>query len=128
MDSNRRRRSGGQWPSASSWGRADRVRGAPPPPRTTGLYDLAILYPDRDQLADAVYRVLNAGIQLNGASDHGVSEAVYLADPDQNGIELYCDRPPELWPRDSNGGLAMSTMPLDLGKLLGERVATLDKR
>lgn len=91
--------------------------------RSTGLFHVAILYPDREQLADAVYRVIRAGIQLDGASDHGVSEAVYLRDPDQNGIELYRDRPPEDWPRASDGSLAMDTQPLDLGKLLGDRVA-----
>lgn len=97
--------------------------GSPPPARSTGLFHVAILYPDREQLADAVYRVIRAGIQLDGASDHGVSEAVYLRDPDQNGIELYRDRPPEDWPRASDGSLAMDTQPLDLGKLLGDRVA-----
>lgn len=96
--------------------------GSPPPPRSTGLFHVAILYPNRDQLADAVYRVLRAGIQLDGASDHGVSEAIYLRDPDENGVELYWDRPPEVWPRTPEGALAMDTQPLDLGKLLGDRI------
>lgn len=92
--------------------------GSPPPPRATGLYHVAILYPDRAQLADAVRRVLAAGIELDGASDHGVSEAIYLRDPDGNGVELYCDRPREQWPRTADGQLAMFTRPLDLGALL----------
>jgi catechol 2,3-dioxygenase len=95
--------------------------GSPPPPKATGLYHLAILYPDRPQLADAVRRVLAAGIQLEGASDHGVSEAIYLRDPDGNGVELYRDRPPEQWPRSADGGLAMFTRPLDVDGLLKER-------
>jgi len=99
--------------------------GSPPSPRSTGLYHVAILYPDREALGDAVYRVLKAGMELDGASDHGVSEAVYLRDPDQNGIELYWDRPMEVWPRTPEGSLAMGTMPLDLGKLLGTRSAEL---
>lgn len=94
--------------------------GSPPPPRTTGLYHLAILYPDRVQLAEAVRRVLAADIELDGASDHGVSEAVYLRDPDNNGIELYCDRPREQWPRTPDGNLAMFTRRLDLDALLKE--------
>jgi catechol 2,3-dioxygenase len=94
--------------------------GSPPPPHATGLYHLAILYPDRAQLADAVRRVLAAGIQLEGAADHGVSEAIYLRDPDQNGVELYWDRPREQWPRTADGGLAMFTRPLDLENLLKE--------
>src|SRR5262245_21133205 len=88
--------------------------GSPPPARATGLYHLAILYPTRAALADALRRVLAAGIELDGASDHGVSEALYLRDPDQNGVELYWDRPPELWPRDAQGGLSMTLDPLDL--------------
>ena len=94
--------------------------GAPPPPRhTTGLYHVAIRYPDRKTLADALRRVLEAGVPLEGASDHGVSEAIYLRDPDGNGIELYRDRPREDWPvRD--GELAMVTAPLDLRALLAE--------
>jgi len=94
--------------------------GSPPPPGTTGLYHVAILYPTRAALADALLRVLAAGIELEGASDHGVSEAIYLRDPDGNGIELYCDRPREQWPRDVNGELAMVTEPLDLKSLLDE--------
>ena len=95
--------------------------GSPPPPGTTGLYHVAIRYPDRKTLADAVKRVLEAGIRLEGASDHGVSEAIYLRDPDQNGIELYRDRPREQWPRPADGeGVAMVTAPLDLRALLAE--------
>lgn len=94
-------------------------RGAPAPPtRATGLYHLAILYPDRDALAEALRRVLREGIPLDGAADHGVSEAVYLRDPDGNGVELYIDRPPDQWPRQSDGSLAMDTRPLDLSSLL----------
>src|ERR1017187_3312130 len=73
--------------------------GSPPPPRSTGLYHLAILYPTRAALADALRRLVNAGVELDGASDHGVSEALYLRDPDENGVELYWDRPSEKWPR-----------------------------
>jgi catechol 2,3-dioxygenase len=94
--------------------------GAPPPPGTTGLYHLAILYPTRAALADALRRLMAAGIPLDGASDHGVSEALYLRDPDDNGVELYWDRPPEMWPRTSEGGLAMYTRRLDLQGLLNE--------
>ena len=94
--------------------------GSPPPKRATGLYHLAILYPDRRSLAVAVRRVLDAGVQLEGASDHGVSEAVYLRDPDGNGVELYRDRPPESWPRDADGELRMGTLPLDVGSLLND--------
>jgi catechol 2,3-dioxygenase len=93
--------------------------GAPPPPRATGLYHLAILYPTRAALADALRRVLAAGIELDGASDHGVSEAIYLRDPDGNGVELYWDKPKEQWPRRPDGGLAMFTRHLDLEELLG---------
>ena len=96
------------------------VGGSPPPAGTTGLYHLAILYPTRALLADAVRRVLAAGIELEGASDHGVSEAIYLRDPDDNGVELYWDRPKEQWPRSSDGGVAMFTHPLDLDGLLKE--------
>jgi catechol 2,3-dioxygenase len=93
-------------------------RGGQPPPRgTTGLYHVAILYPTRAALADALRRVLAAGIAIDGASDHGVSEAIYLRDPDGNGIELYRDRAPEDWPRASDGTLAMTTAPLDLAEL-----------
>jgi catechol 2,3-dioxygenase len=94
--------------------------GSPPPPGATGLYHVAILYPTRALLADALRRVLEAGIPLDGASDHGVSEALYLRDPDNNGVELYWDRPPEQWPRKSDGGLSMHTRPLDLQALLAE--------
>ena len=94
--------------------------GAPPPPGTTGLFHHAILYPDRRALARAVARVLAAGVPLEGAADHGVSESVYLRDPDGNGIELYRDRPPVDWPRDGSGSVAMFTHPLDLRQLLAE--------
>ena len=94
--------------------------GSPPPPGTTGLYHVAILYPTRALLADALRRLLAAGIELDGATDHGVSEALYLRDPDGNGVELYWDRPPEQWPRASDGGLAMFTRALDLDALLNE--------
>jgi catechol 2,3-dioxygenase len=92
--------------------------GSPPPPGTTGLYHLAILYPTRAELADALRRLIEAKIPLEGASDHGVSEALYLRDPDGNGVELYWDRPREQWPRTADGGLAMVTEPLDLKDLL----------
>lgn len=95
--------------------------GMPPAPGTTGLYHTAILYPARAELADALRRVLAAGIRLDGAADHGVSEALYLRDPDDNGVELYWDRPQEQWPRDAEGGLAMFTRALDLQALLAER-------
>lgn len=94
--------------------------GSPPAPGTTGLYHVAVRFPDRKTLAEAVKRVLDAGIRLQGASDHGVSEAIYLADPDGNGIELYRDRPREEWPRSPDGSLGMFTRPLDLGALLAE--------
>lgn len=97
--------------------------GAPPPRGSTGLYHTAILYPDRASLADALWRVSEAGIPLEGASDHGVSEAIYLRDPDGNGVELYRDRPEADWPRRPDGGLAMITEPLDLQALLAERLA-----
>ena len=93
---------------------------SPPPPGTTGLYHLAILYPTRAELADALRRLMTAGITLEGASDHGVSEALYLSDPDSNGVELYWDRPPEQWPRSADGGIAMFTRHLDLDSLLQE--------
>lgn len=96
--------------------------GGPPPPRgTTGLYHVAIRYPTRAALADALLRLMGAGISLTGASDHGVSEALYLHDPDQNGLELYWDRPREQWPRASDGSLKMVTNPLDLRELLAQR-------
>jgi catechol 2,3-dioxygenase len=94
--------------------------GPPPPAGTTGLYHLAILYPTRAALAEALRRVLEAGTPLDGASDHGVSEALYLRDPDDNGVELYWDRPPEMWPRTPDGRLAMFTRRLDLESLLSE--------
>jgi len=96
-------------------------RGAPRPvPGTTGLYHFAILYPDRKTLAGAVRRVLDAGVPLEGASDHGVSEAIYLRDPDGNGVELYRDRPEAEWPRASDGSIAMHTRALDVENLLAE--------
>jgi catechol 2,3-dioxygenase len=94
--------------------------GLPPAPGTTGLYHLAILYPTRAALADALRRLINAKIPLTGAADHGVSEALYLNDPDGNGVELYWDRPREQWPRNSDGSLAMYTRQLDLKGLLAE--------
>jgi len=96
-------------------------RGAGPPPRnSTGLYHAAIRYPDRKALADALRRVMEAGVSVDGASDHGVSEAIYLRDPDQNGVELYYDVPREDWPRDSEGNPTMWTKPVDLDALLAE--------
>lgn len=94
--------------------------GKPPPSGSTGLYHLAIAYPTRAELADALRRVVRAGIPLEGASDHGVSEAIYLRDSDGNGVELYWDRPREEWPRKAKGDLAMGTEPLDLNQLLLE--------
>jgi catechol 2,3-dioxygenase len=94
--------------------------GSPPPSGATGLYHVAILYPTRAELADAMRRVLGAGVELEGAADHGVSEAIYLRDPDGNGVELYWDKPQSQWPRDADGGLAMFTHPLDLDELLNE--------
>jgi catechol 2,3-dioxygenase len=94
--------------------------GQPPPPGTTGLYHVAILYPTRVDLANAVRRIVKAGLSLEGAADHGVSEAVYLRDPDGNGVELYRDRPADQWPRTADGGLAMGTQHLDLEALLRE--------
>jgi catechol 2,3-dioxygenase len=96
-------------------------RGGLPPARgTTGLFHVAVRYPTREALADALRRVLEAGIQLDGASDHGVSEALYLRDPDENGVELYWDRPQSEWPRDPGGSIAMVTRALDLADLLAE--------
>lgn len=92
--------------------------GRPPPTGSTGLYHLAIAYPTRAELADALKRLMRAGIPLDGASDHGVSEALYLRDPDGNGVELYWDRPREQWPRTTTGDLAMVTEPLNLDDLL----------
>jgi catechol 2,3-dioxygenase len=94
--------------------------GAPPPRGTTGLFHVAIRYPTRKGLAGAVRDVVQAGIPLHGASDHGVSEAIYLRDPDENGIELYWDRPEDAWPRDENGAIAMFTAPLDVPDVLSE--------
>lgn len=98
--------------------------GSPPPAGATGLYHLAILYPTRAELADALRRVMDAGICLDGASDHGVSEALYLRDPDDNGVELYWDRPAEKWPRDRDGKVAMFTHALDLDSLLAANPET----
>ncbi len=95
--------------------------GSPPPQGTTGLYHVAILYPDRAALADALRRVQAAGIRLDGASDHGVSEALYLRDPDGNGVELYRDKPKEEWPLTAEGTLSMFTKRLDIDALLAER-------
>ena len=94
--------------------------GSPPAPGTTGLYHTAILYPTRAKLADALQRLIVAKIPLEGASDHGVSEALYLRDPDDNGVELYWDRPKDKWPKQADGSLQMYTHPLDLHDLLGE--------
>jgi len=94
--------------------------GSPPPQGATGLYHLAILYPTRALLADALARLIKANIPLDGAADHGVSQALYLRDPDENGVELYWDRPQEKWPRDPDGKPAMFTHPLDLDDLLTE--------
>ena len=97
--------------------------GSPPPPGTTGLYHTAILFPTRGELANALRRVVEARIPLDGAADHGVSEALYLRDPDDNGVELYWDRPQELWPRTPDGQLAMFTRRLDVVALLREAQA-----
>jgi catechol 2,3-dioxygenase len=94
--------------------------GSPPEPGTTGLYHVAVRYPTRAALADALRRVTGAGIRLDGASDHGVSEALYLHDPDFNGVELYWDRAEADWPRNPDGSLGMFTAPLDLDSLLAE--------
>jgi catechol 2,3-dioxygenase len=94
--------------------------GSAPPSGTTGLYHVAVRYPDRRALGQAVRRVLDAGIRLEGASDHGVSEAIYLRDPDGNGVELMRDRPREDWPKAADGSFTMSTAPLDLSALLAE--------
>lgn len=92
--------------------------GSPPPPGSTGLFHVAILYPTRAALGDALGRLMRAGIPLDGVADHGVSEALYLRDPDQNGVELYWDRPESEWPRDPQGQLVMVTRPLDVRTLL----------
>jgi catechol 2,3-dioxygenase len=94
--------------------------GPPPGPGTTGLYHTAILYPTRADLGDALRRLKTANISLDGASDHGVSEALYLRDPDQNGVELYWDKPKDQWPRKADGSLAMMTARLDLNSLIKE--------
>jgi catechol 2,3-dioxygenase len=94
--------------------------GSPPPPGSTGLYHLAIVYPGRPQLADALRRLTEAGIAIEGASDHGTSEALYLHDPDGNGLELYWDRQRESWPRTADGSLNMYTRPLDVEALLAD--------
>jgi catechol 2,3-dioxygenase len=101
----------------NTWGS---LGGSPPPPGTTGLYHTAIVYPSRAALAGAVKRVLFARIPLEGAADHGVSESIYLRDPDDNGVELYFDKPRDLWPRTPDGKLAMFSRPLDLRGLLKE--------
>ncbi|HWA24275.1 MAG TPA: VOC family protein [Lacunisphaera sp.] len=98
--------------------------GRPPPRGSTGLFHTAILYPTRAGLADALRRLVAAGIPLDGASDHGVSQALYLRDPDQNGVELYWDRPESDWPRAPDGSLAMVTEPLDLQDLLRDQGMT----
>lgn len=90
----------------------------PPPPGHTGLYHTAFLYPDRAALAAVLHRVLAAGLTLDGAADHAVSEAIYLRDPDQNGVELYVDREEADWPRDADGNLQMNNTPFDLQALL----------
>jgi catechol 2,3-dioxygenase len=95
--------------------------GSPPPPGTTGLFHLAVRYPTRAALADALHRLVRAKVRIDGASDHGVSEAIYLRDPDQNGVELYRDRPQEEWPQTPEGEVAMFTAPLDLEALLADR-------
>ena len=102
--------------------------GSPPPTGATGLFHVAILYPTRAELADALRRLIAAGISLDGAADHGVSEALYLRDPDDNGVELYWDRPMENWPRDSVGKIAMFTRSLDLDQLLAEPVSWVPLR
>jgi len=99
--------------------------GSPPPLGTTGLYHTAIVYPTRAALAAALRRVLSARLPLEGAADHGVSQSIYLRDPDNNGVELYWDKPKELWPRNSHGGLAMFTHHLDLRDLLSEAPSDL---
>ena len=98
----------------------DSHNGSPPPPGTTGLYHFAILYPSRRELARALRRLLDLEVPIDGAADHGVSEAIYLRDPDHNGIEIYRDRDPAEWPRDANGQLRMVTEPLDIVALLAE--------
>ncbi|SLN56976.1 Catechol-2,3-dioxygenase [Roseovarius litorisediminis] len=99
--------------------------GTPAPKGHTGLYHTAFLYPDRAQLADALRRVIEAGIPIEGAADHGVSEAIYVSDPDGNGVELYVDRPKAEWPRDADGNLTMVNDPVDLDALLAEAPASV---
>ncbi|MEO7650508.1 MAG: VOC family protein [Bryobacteraceae bacterium] len=94
--------------------------GPPPPPGSTGLYHTAIVYPTREALAGALRRLVKAGVRIDGASDHGVSESLYLRDPDGNGVELYCDRPADTWPRNGNGSLNMYTRSLDVAGLLAQ--------
>lgn len=94
--------------------------GTPPPPGHTGLYHTAFLYPDRPALARALQQVLDAGVNIDGAADHGVSEAIYFSDPDGNGIEIYRDRAQKDWPRNEQGDLSMSNSPLDIPALLGD--------
>jgi catechol 2,3-dioxygenase len=94
--------------------------GSPPPPGTTGLYHVAVLFPSRKELARALKRLIDHGVQIEGASDHGVSEAIYLSDPDRNGIEIYRDRDRSEWPTTTDGEIAMQTLPLDLHGLLAE--------
>ena len=101
----------------NTWGSKN---GHPPPPGSTGLFHTAFLFPDRKALAQALRRALDAGVQISGAADHGVSEAIYFDDPDGNGIEIYRDRPREDWPRDADGTLAMTNGRLDLDALLAE--------
>ncbi len=96
----------------------DSLGATPPPAGHTGLYHTAFLYPSRAELGDALRRVIAAGIELDGAADHGVSEAIYLTDPDGNGVELYCDRDEADWPRRANGELTMTNAPLDLARLM----------
>lgn len=98
----------------------DSLGGKPPPVGYTGLYHVAFLFPDRRSLGVAVKRVIDAGVSLDGSSDHGVSEAVYFRDPDENGIELYYDRPPEEWPRNTEGLVSIFNTPLDIDSLLAE--------
>jgi catechol 2,3-dioxygenase len=100
--------------------------GPPPPAGTTGLYHTAIVYPTRAELADGLRRLVEARIPLDGAADHGVSEALYLRDPDENGVELYWDRPREAWPKNADGTLAMYTRPLDVQALLREAHAAVE--
>jgi catechol 2,3-dioxygenase len=94
--------------------------GSPPPSNTTGLYHFAILVPTRKELAHVLKRLIDRSWHIDGVSDHGVSEAIYLRDPDDNGIEIYCDRPRDQWPQDTNGKLVMYTRPLDIESLLSE--------